>query len=251
MGAWVGASFGGPIGAILGAVAGHYLSNKQTSEPIGPSRNDLTIAYVTTLFAVFAKMAKVDGVISSEEIKALETFMRVDLELDEESRDFAVKVFREAKDNNTPAQDYLRQYAELTNYQRDAAQSLILLLHRLALADGVLHDQEYEFLRQTAATLRIPVQYIDHITGRASSSQRQHGQPVQSKDLKHCYNVLGINDQADEKTIRNAYRQKCKENHPDRLVSQGVPESMLKYANAKMAEISDAYNTIMQHKGYN
>jgi DnaJ like chaperone protein len=38
------------------------------------------------------------------------------------------------------------------------------------------------------------------------------------------------------------------ENHPDKLMGQGVPEDMVKMANERSSEISKAYDLIREHR---
>ncbi len=58
------------------------------------------------------------------------------------------------------------------------------------------------------------------------------------------YEVLGVNPCDSDEDIRRAYRRLVRENHPDRLLARGVPEEMLKLANARMAAINAAWEAI-------
>ena len=50
--------------------------------------------------------------------------------------------------------------------------------------------------------------------------------------------------------IKSAYRALVRENHPDRLMAQGVPEEFIEVANAKLAGINAAYETIQKERGF-
>ncbi|WKB35782.1 DnaJ domain-containing protein [Terrilactibacillus sp. S3-3] len=45
--------------------------------------------------------------------------------------------------------------------------------------------------------------------------------------------------------IKKNYRRLIKENHPDRLLSQGASDEAINQANKKVAEIKKAYERVM------
>ena len=70
--------------------------------------------------------------------------------------------------------------------------------------------------------------------------QKAHTLLKRSKQ-KDYYKVLGISRDADERTIKRAYRQLTKQFHPDKASSQGIsPEE----AQSKMAAINEAYEVL-------
>ncbi|KAL3469026.1 hypothetical protein BJX99DRAFT_242243 [Aspergillus californicus] len=58
---------------------------------------------------------------------------------------------------------------------------------------------------------------------------------------KDYYKVLGVGKDADERTIKRAYRQLTKIHHPDKALSQGVTKEE---AERKMAAINEAYEVL-------
>ena len=58
------------------------------------------------------------------------------------------------------------------------------------------------------------------------------------------YETLDITNDATTDDIKKAYRKLMSENHPDRLIAKGVPESMVKLATEKTQQISRAYEDI-------
>src|SRR5450755_1550801 len=57
-GAAAGLLFGGPVGALVGAVAGHFLLDRE---------GDPGVAFTIAVIALAGKMAKADGVVTEEE----------------------------------------------------------------------------------------------------------------------------------------------------------------------------------------
>ena len=64
------------------------------------------------------------------------------------------------------------------------------------------------------------------------------------------YKTLGLNRGASDDQIKRAYRKLVGQYHPDRLVSQGLPEEMMEKAKNRVREINTAYDQIKQARGF-
>ena len=73
-GAAAGLAIGGPIGALLGGVAGHYVIDRD-QEQEGPAENQ--VAFTVGVIALGAKMAKADGVVTTDEVMAFKEVFKV------------------------------------------------------------------------------------------------------------------------------------------------------------------------------
>ena len=49
--------------------------------------------------------------------------------------------------------------------------------------------------------------------------------------------------------IKARYKKLVMENHPDRMVAQGMPDEFVKLANEKLQGINEAYDAIKLEKG--
>ena len=76
---------------------------------------------------------------------------------------------------------------------------------------------------------------------RASYDQHEKSNP---------YEVLGVTSDDDEATIKKAYRKLIHENHPDKLIAQGLPQEFIDLANEKMAAINSAWDAIKKQRGF-
>jgi DnaJ like chaperone protein len=63
--------------------------------------------------------------------------------------------------------------------------------------------------------------------------------------------LIGVSRDTPDDEIKSAYRKLVRENHPDRLMAQGVPEEFIEVANKKLAGINAAYETIQRERGLN
>ena len=69
IGGTAGFALGGPIGGLLGAVAGHAVEKRLGPSSVDPQATK-RVAFTVTVIALSAKMAKADGIVSRDEIAA-------------------------------------------------------------------------------------------------------------------------------------------------------------------------------------
>jgi DnaJ like chaperone protein len=56
--------------------------------------------------------------------------------------------------------------------------------------------------------------------------------------------ILGLESGSNLKSAKSQWKKLAAENHPDKLISKGVPKELLGMANEKLAVINSAYNKI-------
>ena len=62
--------------------------------------------------------------------------------------------------------------------------------------------------------------------------------------------MLNVQPDAGEAEVKRAYRRLMSQHHPDKLVSKGLPEEMVKVATRKTQEIKAAYEKIREARGF-
>lgn len=221
---------GGPFGAALGLVAGHYLFDR-TAEADGA---DPGIAFTIAMIGLAAKMAKADGVVTEEEIAAFDRVFRVPPEEQTTVRRF----FDLARQDTAGYESYAHQIARLYAAQPAVFEDILDGLFEIAAADGVLHPDEEAFLERVA-------EIFGFSPGEFRRIRASHFAP----DAADPYVVLGVGYEADNDEIKHSYYRLVRENHPDRLIARGVPEEFLRIANDKLAAINGAYDKICKERG--
>jgi len=68
-------------------------------------------------------------------------------------------------------------------------------------------------------------------------------------ELGEAYRALGVEPDASDKEVKTAYRRLMNQHHPDKLVSRGLPDSMLESAKERTREIRAAYELIRERRG--
>src|SRR5262245_30794808 len=120
---------GGPLGALLGAAAGHALFDRDDKPP------EETVAFTIGMVALVAKMAKADGTVSDTEYAAFRQIVHVPPEEDRHVR----RVFELARRDVAGYDAYARQLAHLLKARPGLLEDLLDSLFFVAAADGTFH----------------------------------------------------------------------------------------------------------------
>jgi DnaJ like chaperone protein len=224
-GAGAGFLFGGPVGALVGAVAGHFMFDREA---------DPGIAFTIAVIALAGKMAKADGIVSDAELEAFERVFRVP----EAEQGHVRRIFNLARQDVAGYEAYAGQIARLFMGNPGVLEDVLDGLFEIAKADGVLHPAESQFLERVA-----------DIFGFAPNEFRRIRASHFAPELTDPYVILGVSYVAGDDEIRRTYLRLVRENHPDSLIARGVPEEFVKLANDKLAAINGAYERICAERG--
>jgi DnaJ like chaperone protein len=199
------------------------------------------IAFATAVIVLGAKLAKVDGRVTRDEIAAFKRIFRID---DAEVGDVA-RIFNEAKTSAEGFEPYARQIAALFRDDPAVLGELLIGLFGVARADGEVSAAELEVLRRIGAIFGFDVRTFEQTRAQYSAGRRARA-PLGPED---AYAVLGLSPSASAEEIRRTYRRLVREHHPDRLVAAGMPEEMVEQANRTLAAINAAYDRIEKERG--
>ena len=66
--------------------------------------------------------------------------------------------------------------------------------------------------------------------------------------LADAYQILDVPADADERTLKKAYKRAMNAHHPDKLLGKGLPEAAIEKAKVKAQEIQSAYELIRKDR---
>jgi DnaJ like chaperone protein len=224
IGGYVGFALGGPIGALIGVALGHNFdtdSSTQTSAPFIGQQNRSQAAFFTATFSVMGHICKADGRVTPDEISAARMVMS-QMSLSPAQKDAAIALFNEGKKNSFPLEDVLAQLKSELGLSKNIKRVFVEIQCSAAYADGVLHPAEKKLLQK-----------ICRIIGFSEYELNS---------------ILNINQNTNESEVKRAYRKLISQHHPDKLISKGLPEEMMKIATQKTQEIRAAYECVMDER---
>lgn len=241
-GPWIGGAlgwaFGGPIGGVLGFAFGKIFSEMggqnqaQPSNKMHSSRRAQPGDFAAALIVLSAAVMKADDKVMKSELDFVKSFL--------------LKNFGRAQAEQLTAllRDVLkrpiavREVAEQVRYHMEHPKRLLLLqyLYGIAKADGQVHTNEIEVIRQIA-------QYLG-ISEKDRASIEEYFYRVKSNP----YTILEIDSNAADSEVKKAYRRLAIKFHPDKVGDLG--ESHKQAAQEQFIAVQEAYEQIKSERGF-
>ena len=231
IGGTAGFALGGPIGGLLGAVAGHAVEKRLGPVSADPQATK-RVAFTVAVIALSAKMAKADGIVSHDEIAAFREHVYIPpTEVKQVGKFWDLA-------RQTPAgyEDYAKQVARLFPAKAPILEQLMDLLFHIAKSDGDITEPEQNYLHSVASIFGFDDSEFD----RLLAIHRGSG--------PSAYEILGVSADCDNQTVTRRWRELVRTHHPDTLIANGMPEEFVAAANDKLARINAAYDTLVQQR---
>ena len=189
--------------------------------------------FTMAIIGLAAKMAKSDGAVSREEVRAFRDIFHVPA--DEEQH--VMRLFDQARRDVAGFEYYASKAARLFHDEPAVLEHLLDGLFHVAKSDRVADPREVDFLRKVATIFGFDAATFERI--RAGHLGRDDADP---------HVLLGVAHDASDETVRTAWRRLVREHHPDLLVAQGMPDELVVLANARLTAINAAYEGIRGSK---
>ena len=232
IGGATGFAFGGPIGALLGGVAGHAIDKIKTKKKLPEETALKQIGFTIGVIVLSAKMAKADGKVTEDEIRAFKEKINVP---DNEIKNVA-KLWDQAKKTTDGFQIYAKQIADLLEKNSSVLEELLKLLIIIALADGKITIPEIKYLKKVGNIFGFSKEDFERIYSSKSGVSTDP------------YQILGVSRDASIDEIKQKWKQLAINHHPDRLISQGIPEDLIHKSTSRLKEINNAWDTIQNKR---
>ncbi|MDP9066700.1 MAG: co-chaperone DjlA [Pseudomonadota bacterium] len=271
--AWKGKFFGALIGylitrnvwgAFMGAAFGHlidqgglrvFLGSAGAADAGGAAAHrSVSDVFFRTTFEMMGHVAKSDGRVTEAEIDAASQVMR-ELQLGPADTSAAIAFFRVGKSPQYDAGSSIEDLRSACALRHDLLRAFMELQMRAALAGNDLSQPARTILMKVAARLGMSFLEFAHMEAvlRArrpfSGAGSERARPTQDKPLAQSYAELEVGAGSSDQEVVKAYRRQMSRHHPDKLVANGLPESMSQVAKEKTQRIQEAYEAIRAARG--
>ncbi len=277
---WSGKIIGGtigllvapPWGAALGALIGHQFdigggAADFFGRPFGATPNPTLVnqIFFPTTFRIMGHLAKADGRVSEQEIASARAIMHA-LRLNGAQIHSAIDYFTQGKQADFDVEAALRQLRAAIMPYPDLAYFFMEIQLQAALAGNGLPPLVRARLRRVASVLGVSAADFARMesllrfrmggaaAGAGAGSYGRGGNGafggVASEErLAQAYSVLGADPSMSDDQVTKTYRRQMSRHHPDKLMANGLPESMLERAKERAQQIQAAYELIRQRRG--
>jgi DnaJ like chaperone protein len=252
--AWKGIIFGALIGllitktawgAAMGAIIGQMLDPGawiRVARPGGST--SISGEFFRTTFEIMGHVAKSDGRVSEAEIDAARRLMQ-ELNLGPQDVNVAIACFRAGKSAAYDAELGVERLREACGLRYDLLRAFVELQVRAALAGNGISPPARVTLTKIAERLGLSGLEFAHIEASVRARQTRS----KSGTLAEFYAELEVEPEISDQEVTKAYRRQMSRHHPDKLVANGLPESMAQMAKEKTQRIQEAYEGIRAARG--
>jgi DnaJ like chaperone protein len=258
----------GLLGAIVGFVLGHQFDAAGKRSRAGSATGkgaagpaELRRAFFEATFQVMGHVAKSDGRVTEQEIDAARGAMRR-FSLAEADRQRAIECFTAGKLADFPLEATLERLRRLAGNQPDLCRLFVQIQLEASIQGNGLGDRPRAVFQRICrslgvsqlefaaleAMLRMHAGNYGYGPGGRSSQGPGFGTSANAR-LADAYEVLGVATGAADAEVTKAFRRLMSQNHPDKLVAQGLPESMIAAAHERTQRILEAYELVKTHRG--
>ncbi|OIQ30982.1 MAG: molecular chaperone DjlA [Bacteroidetes bacterium MedPE-SWsnd-G2] len=251
IGAGIGWSFGGPIGAILGLALGSVvdaMSNGNNQPLIGDRDYDYgrrrgqhytkpkteSGDFEVSLLILATVVIKADGKQDKRELDYVRNyFANV---YGKERANHAFRLFKQVSNqNNISTRQVCLQIRQMMDHA--SRLQLIHFLFGIAQADGMVTEDEVKQIYTISGYLSINSRDFESIKAMFYDS------------ADNAYKILEISKSVTDDEVKKAYRKMAKKYHPDRIMHLG-PEHQ-KGAEEKFRQVQMAYEKLQKERGFN
>lgn len=233
IGAGLGWTIGGPIGAIVGFAFGSFVDASNLEKFVAVKQNTTTGDFVVSMLVLIAAVMKADRRLLQSELTFVKGYLVKAFGEDEAQE--MLRILRDILKQEIPLKDVTRQIKSSMDYP--SRLQLVHLIFGIAVADGTIAEPELILIEQIALDLGLSAADIASVRNMF----------IRSTDW--AYKILEVDPAADNETIKKAYRQFAMKNHPDKIAYLG--EEIRQKAQEKFQKINEAYMVIKKERGIN
>jgi DnaJ like chaperone protein len=186
------------------------------------------VPFTVAVIVLSAKMAKADGIVAADEVKAFKEAFKVSpAEMKQ-----AAPVFNSAKRDAADFEACAEQLVELFRGNRKLLEDVLE-----AKADAEVHRQEEQFLGEVAKRFGFTPAEFKSIKARHLVA-----------DKRDPYDVLGVEPSIGDEELERHYRGLIADSHAEELIARGVPKEFVIIAIERRAVLSEAYEAILKER---
>ena len=241
----------GPLGALVGVFLGHAydVAAERPRDPVAHA--DFQGFFFDTAFAVMGFVAKSDGRVSESEIAAARSIMH-GFHFDAAHVARAIAAFQRGKQPDYPVDTEIVRLVRVCAPRPDLLALFLEIQMRAVLAGEGLDGGRRRLIIEIGRRMGFAdaqIEGLEALLRQQTDASAGHAPSSRTMAVAQAYGVLGISASASDADVKKAYRRLMSENHPDKLVARGLPESMQDLAKEKTQRIREAYDVIAETRG--
>jgi DnaJ-domain-containing protein 1 len=194
--------------------------------------------FFTSIFTIIGKFMQKSGVDNKVEIDVIQSII-IELQLNEDLKEKAIEILYKSKEDYKINLSFVAQrFYDIFKNRNEHLIFIVICLFRIAKSNTkYLTNQE---------NMILSIVDIFNIDKSVYLQIKEDFFP----SLHKFYEVLGCNESDSNDNIKAKYRKLVRLYHPDKLISENLPISVVDLATNKIKEINQAYNVIKKERNF-
>jgi DnaJ like chaperone protein len=251
IGTLAGAATLKPWFVLLGLFLGHqfdrgFAARYRDFEFKGRPSGHLPEEYLRPLFQAMGHLAKSDGRVSENEIRATRTMMHR-LGLGPARVRNAMHWFEEGKRPDYPLLQTMRHTRRVAARNPELRLLFVRLLLEVVLAKDSLSQQERALIWIVCSEFDIGRVELAQLEAMLRAQKGFRHSPAGDADadrVRNAYETLGVDPTANNADIKQAYRRLMSRNHPDKIAGSNPAQHVVAEAERRTREVRSAYEML-------
>jgi DnaJ like chaperone protein len=255
VGAVVGVMLVSPVLKILSVAAGYFAgrqfdrgfaARRHAFDHLGSGSGRLPEDFVRDLFLCMGHLAKADGRVTEQEIRAARLVMhRLDLSPAQVRK--AIQWFDEGKRPGFPLVQTIRELRQVHARRPEQRTLFVRLLLEVVLAGSRFRARERGLIWTVCTELdigRVELAQLEAMILAQRGFRRSPAGTADTARLRRAYATLGVDESSTNDEIKRAYRRLMNRNHPDKIAASNPCEAAVADAERRTREIRGAYEML-------
>ncbi len=202
--------------------------------------------FVRALFGCMGHLAKSDGRVSEDEIRAARLIMhRLGLSPAQVRR--AIGWFDDGKKPGFPLVQTVREVRRVSGRSPGKRTLFLRLLLDVVLAKDSLRRAERAMLWRICTELdigRVELAQLEAMIRAQKGFKRSPAGDADAARVRGAYRALGVSPEASNDDIKKAYRRLMNRNHPDKIAGNNPSDDDIARAERRTREVRGAYEML-------
>jgi DnaJ like chaperone protein len=237
------------MAVAVGFFVGHqfdrgFVAQGRSGDDVGVSR--VSDAYVRALFMCMGHLAKVDGRVSEDEIRAARLVMH-QLNLSPAQVRRAIHWFDDGKQPGFPLVQTMRELRRVHARRQSQRLLFVRLLLEVVLAKKRFSKRERGLVWTICTELDIGRVELAQLEAMIRAQKGFRHSPAGSADsarVRHAYRTLGVDESSTNEEIKRAYRRLMNRSHPDKIAGSNPDSAAVAEAEKRTREVRRAYEML-------
>jgi DnaJ like chaperone protein len=212
----------------------------------GESLARVSDEYVRALFSVMGHLAKTDGRVLEDEIRAARLVMhRLGLNPAQVRR--AISWFDDGKRAGFPLVQTLREVRRVSGRSMSKRTMFLRLVLEVVLAKDSLSKEERGRIWTVCKEFgigRVELAQLEAMIRAQKGFKRSPAGDADAARVRGAYEALGVSADASNDEIKQAYRRLMNKNHPDKISGSNPGAEVIAEAQRRTREVRGAYEML-------